>query len=337
MSGIGGINPNLPQQAQQLDQSQQVQNQGAPGAGMVGQAGQVPGASSDPSYGAVISSLTQMMPQMSGEMLDVMLLEITTKMKELEENSQKDKVKVDQEAKRSALAEKHDKLKEAETKIKEAIEKERNASIWDKIKMAFQAIGAALAMLVGAILIATGAGTAAGIALMAVGAVGLIMVADQITRMETGMGIAGNIAKAAGASPEEIAKADMGFGITMAALGIIGSVVAFFIPGNQVNAIATMAQSIATITTGVLGVATAAGDITTGVIRYDAAKMQAEGQRLQGEGKETEAWLKQLDDFIDQALQRLIGASDRFAAMLDGLMESINDTARTVAKAKFTG
>src|SRR5262245_28072814 len=76
------------------------------GSGSVNQTGPVPGApGGDPTYGAVMRSIARMMPIISGEMLEVVLLAITTKMKDMEEASQKDKIKVDQEAKRSGLAE----------------------------------------------------------------------------------------------------------------------------------------------------------------------------------------------------------------------------------------
>ena len=67
------------------------------GAGVLNQTGTVPGTSSDPSYGAMMESLAKFMPEIGGTMLDVLLLEITTKMKEAEEASQKDQIKVDTE------------------------------------------------------------------------------------------------------------------------------------------------------------------------------------------------------------------------------------------------
>lgn len=339
MSGsIGGVGQN--QYIGNLDQTgdiNKIGSQDTTGTGNIGQNGPVPGTGSDPSYGAILGSLQKFMPQLTGQVLEVMLLEITTKMKELQEASEKDKVRVDQEAKRTALAEKHDKLKEAEKKILEAIEKRDSASIWDKIKLGFQIFAAVAAIVAGIALAATGAGAAVAAPLIAIGVMGLVMAVDSIVRMETGMGIAGHVAKAAGANPEQIAQAEMGFGIAMAGIAVITSIAAFFIPGGQLGATASMIQAVSTITSAVIGIATAAGDVTAGIIKYDAAKMQAEGQKLQAETKEMEAWLQQLDEFIDQALQRLIGASDRFNAMLDGLMEAIQDTAKTTAKAKFTG
>lgn len=338
LTPIGGTPQQIP-----TDQTQgagQVNNQPTTGAGSTAPTGSVPGAPSDPSYSVVLDSLTKFMPQVTGEVLDVMLLEITVKMKETEEASQKDKIKVDQEAKRTALAEKADKLKEAETKIQEAIDKEKNASIWDKIKMAFQALGALLAIVAGLALIATGAGAAAGAALIAIGVIGLIMVIDSAVKMGTGHGIAGAIAKAGGASDEYANKCDFGFGIAMAGLALIAAVACFFIPGGQAMAVNSFAQSLqafGSIASASIAIVNATGDATVAVIKYEAQTEKAEGQKTQAEAKQMEAWIKQIDDFIDQALQRLMGAMDRFNAMLDGIMEAIQDQAKTVAKAKFTG
>jgi Na+/H+-dicarboxylate symporter len=156
-----------------------------------------------------------------------------------------------------------------------------------------------------------------------------------------GHGIAGSIHLALHPDDEEgAAKCDMGFSIGMAGLALIASVAAFFIPGAQGMAMGMMAQSIqsfATIGSAAIAIANATGDATVAVIKYDAAQTRAEGVKSQAEAKEMEGWIKQIDDFIDQALQRLMGAMDRFNAMLDGIMEAINDQAKSVAKAKFTG
>jgi len=340
LTPIGGTPQQIP-----TDQTQQTGGvggtQNTTGAGSTAPTGSVPGAPSDPSYSVVLDSLTKFMPSITGQVLEVMLLEITVKMKETEEASQKDKITVDQEAKRTALSEKADKLKEAETKIQEAIDKEKHASIWDKIKLAFQALGACLAILAGLALCLTGAGVAAGAALIAIGVVGLIMVIDSAVKMGTGHGIAGAIHLAIHPGDEEgAAKADMGFSIGMAGLALIASIAAFFVPGAQGMALGMMAQSIqsfASIGSAVIAIANATGDATVAVIKYDAAQTRAEGEKTQAEAKEMEGWIKQIDDFIDQALQRLMGAMDRFNAMLDGIMEAIQDQAKSVSKAKFTG
>lgn len=305
------------------------------GSGVSGQGGTVPGTTADPAYGAMMEALAKFIPQIGGEVLDVLLLEITTKMKEAEEASQKDKIKANTEEKKTMLAEKRAKLDEATKKIEEQIEKEKNASIWDKIRMAFQALGALIMIAVGAVLAITGVGTAAGIAMMAIGAVMLVMTIDSILKAETGMGIAGNIAKATNPdiSDEELAKIDMGFGIAMAAIGLIASIAAFFIPGNQVSAFATMAQSVATIANATISIATAAGDIYGGVTRYQAAQAGSEGKKLQAEAKQYEALVQMLDEYIDQAMQRLMGAVDRWNGIIEGLHDAIQDRANSVQKA----
>jgi hypothetical protein len=269
-------------------------------------------------------------------MLEVMLLETTTKLKEMEESAQKDKVKVDQEAKRSQLAEKADKLKEAETKIQEAIDKRNSASIWDKIKIGFQALGALIAIVAG-ILIAPVCPLAGG-CLIAVGIIGMVMVVDSIIKETTssGLGMIGHLAKACGASDEEAAWADLGFSCALALASIILSIVAMR-PDQMAQGIINMTQAVTSIASGVIAIGIGAGDITTGLIKYEAAKLDAEGKKQQAEGQEMQALIQQLDDFIDQALQRLMASSDRFNQMLEDLMSAIQDSAKTTAKAKFTG
>jgi hypothetical protein len=155
--------------------------------------------------------------------------------------------------------------------------------------------------------------------------------------MGTGAGIMGHIVKAANGDEKAQRTGDMVFGIVMAAAGIGMAIASFFIPGGQLSAVAQMAQAISTISSAVLNGLTVAGDVTVGAIRLHAANIQAEGQKMNAQGKEMEAFIQQLDDFIDQALQRLIGSSDRYNAMIDGLMDAIQDTAKSVSKAKFTG
>src|SRR5262249_25052197 len=133
---------------------------------------------------------------------------------------------------------------------------------------------------------------------------------------------------------------DMGFEISMAIIGVALAIVGMVVPGGQAAALsnfAKMAQLGSDIATATMGVVTGAGDIAVGVVRYEAAREQADATKLKGEAKEMEALIQQLDDFIDQAIQRLIGASDRFNAVLDGLMDAVNDRAQSTSRVKFTG
>jgi len=70
-------------------------------------------------------------------------------------------------------------------------------------------------------------------------------------------------------------------------------------------------------------------------VQYQAADLKSEGMRLDAEAREMGAVLAQLDDLIDQALQRLIGASDRFNNILDGLVETIQERGNANAAMQF--
>jgi hypothetical protein len=325
--------------------NERLEGENKTGSGTIDQTGKVPTPPTDPSYSVVLNSLLKFMPEdggvggprLTGQMIEVMLLEITMKMKEIEEKASKNQIVVDQETKRSMLSDKHEKMEAAQQKIEEGQKTAQDTKAWDIVKLVFQGIGAAMAIVLGGIFIATGVGAAIGVAMIAIGAVGLVSVINSAMQMGTGAGIMGNIVKAAGGNEEQVRTADMVYGIALAAAGVIMAVAAFFIPGGQMSAIAQMAQSIATISGAVLNIVTAAGDVTVGVVRTVAAGMQAEGQKLQAQGKEMEAVIQQLDDFIDQALQRLMASSDRYNNMIDDIMSAIQDTGHTLAKATFTG
>src|SRR5262249_30321370 len=83
-----------------LNDTQAVQGRDITGDGLTNQTNSVPDTGQS-YFGTILESLAQFMPEMSSDQLDVMILQITTKMKETEESSQKDKIKTDQESKRA--------------------------------------------------------------------------------------------------------------------------------------------------------------------------------------------------------------------------------------------
>src|SRR3984893_2481512 len=127
------------------------------GSGTVGQNGPTPpvqqtgangGAPATAAYAAILAPIVAITPSISDDAIDIMLAAATMKMKKLEAQSDNDQVTTDSDKKRDAMAVKEEKLKEAVKKIEDAIYKAEHQSIWDKIKCAFEAIGAALAMVV---------------------------------------------------------------------------------------------------------------------------------------------------------------------------------------------
>jgi hypothetical protein len=315
---------------------------GATGSGIVGGSQEVPGADQG-TYAANVGGLTLTisLPSMKKSDFEVLLLEALTKMRDMQAKSENETVSMNAEQKKTAIAEKQAALNEAQEKIDKAEEERKNASIWDKIKLAFQALGALISIAVGAVLVATGIGTAAGILLIAAGVVGLVMVVDAALQMAKGFGIAGMIAKDRGATDEEASKADMAFRGVMAGIQIILSIAAMIAMPNP----AQLAQSFTTLQAlamqgmnGVqagISIASAAGDIGAGVVRYQAAQTQAEGLEKKAESKSLEALIKGIDDMIDQAIQSMIAALDRFNTALDELSETLVERNATFVKMQF--
>jgi hypothetical protein len=289
-------------------------------------------------YNQVQKSLTKLAANVTGDMLDILLAKITKEMKDRISSTEKERAEVETDKKQAQMEEKRAKLEEATQKIEKQMEKEANASIWDKIKMAFSVIGAAIAMALGAVMIATGVGAVAGGMMMAAGAIALVGVIDGIVREETGMGIGGHLGKALGASEEDLAKWDMGFGIALAVLGIGASIISaatgnFSGIANSVM----MAMRVAQVAQGLAEAGGAAADIGAGANRYQAAEHSAEAKESQADAKEIDALMQMLDEVIDQAISQLLAASDRFNTVLDDIVQTMNDRGDTVSRARFTG
>lgn len=230
--------------------------------------------------------------------VDVLLVQVTVAMRDTEAGSQKAKINNDQEAKKAQMKEKEAKLEEAQRKMEEAKAKKESGSLIDKIKLAFEWIGAIVAIAVAAVMIATGVGAVVGAMLIAAAVTSLIMAVDSTVQMATGHGIAGSIALATGASEEEAAKADMGFRISLAVLGI-----AFAIASGGAGAISAARSAVsagvkAADTARVAGetamnvakqAASAAKSAFTTALRESAGAMSQGAKLARGAASATEA------------------------------------------------
>lgn len=339
----------------------------------------IPGSNAN----AALASLSAFISGSGNVDTEVLLVQVAVAMRDTEALTHEKKIKGDQEAKRAELKEKEAKLEEAQKKIEEAEEKRKSGSLIDKIKLAFEWLGAIIAIAAAAILIATGVGAVVGAALIVAATVALVMAIDSTVAMANdGIGIAGSIAKAAGASEEEIAKADMGFRISLAVVGILAAVVsggasvigaaksavgagvkagqtaykagdavmdaaktaakeAFMTTwrasGSAMSQGARTAQQVASASEATIAAGSAGADIGKSVITAEATTLRAEAKELEADAKRYEAMMQMLDDFIDQALARLMAASDRFNAILDGITEAMSDRGDTLSRARFTG
>lgn len=328
------------------------------GQGNVGQTGPTPDAPPPNMMGAVMESLGAMMPKISGQMLDLLLLQITTQMKETISKTEKDKIETDTGAKRVQIGEKQAKLEEAAKKIQEAEDKMKNMSVWDKIKLAFQYIGAIMSIIAGVFAILAGvaagaftggataiAGIVGGAMLITAGILMLGMAADATYAMtnKDGLGFVGAITKEIkmdqGMSEEDALasaqKADMiakiTVGVLAAVLAIGGSIAAAFVATPAL--VGTVMSVIGAVNT----VAMATGDITVAVLRNDAQQDKADGIHKQADGKKMEALIQSLDDMIDLAMARLKGAMNVFDGMLDALTDAIQDRGNTMGRVGLKG
>ena len=155
----------------------------------------------------------------------------------------------------------------------------------------------------------------------------------------------------------------MGFRIAMAVVGIAASITAggagayssfsaaraageglgqalktAFLAGNQaISQGANIARKGLEVASAVNAIGTAATNAGSTVARSQATEASGEAKRLEGKAKQNEATIQMLDDLIDQALSRLMASSDRFNAILDDIVESLNDRGNTMSKARFAG
>lgn len=215
----------------------------AVGAGTAAGVSAAPNAMPGVPMGVLMASLAPLMPRMSGEQLDVLVASFTEKAKDVQDASDKDQIKSQETAKRAAIKEKKANIENSIKKLAEAEDKMKHASIWDKIKLAFEYVGAILTILAGIATIAVSALTGVGVVAGAIGggfmiASGICMLTMavdstvQIAQEDQGKGDLGmfgkmckDIAKSRGMSDEDAEKVGqkgaMGASIALGALAAI--------------------------------------------------------------------------------------------------------------------
>lgn len=343
----------------------QIENAAVAGAGAITLDGPVPSTSVTAAFGPMMDSLRTLMPKMSGEKLQTMLLEVMAKIKDTIGASEQDKIRTDQESKRLALAEKSEKIKESEEKLAEASEKREKLSVWDKVKIAFQYIGAITAIMAGVLALATSwltgpAGIVSGVLLIGAGVLLLGMAADATyvaanteKSGQPSLGFIGEANKAVlmgqGMSEEEATeaghKADTIARIVVTAVAgamMLGAAIAGGVSAFQLGfAVMNYVQGSVGIATNTVAAAStaasASGDIASAVTKKDATNLEGDAKRLEGAAKVMQAIVAFLEDMIDIALTRLKGVHQTFEGMLDALVESANDSAATYARVGLRG
>lgn len=313
-----------------------------------GVAGASNGATPDPAapaFGAILESLRNFMPNINSGQFETRLAEITAKLKEVSGEVNTDRVLNEQESKRLNMKENEAKIEESEKKLEDAEAKRKSGGIFDKIAMAFQALGALLMIALGAALAAVPGMQAVGGLMIAAGVIMAISLINSIVQeANDGAGILGSLAKAINpdASDELIAGLDIGLTVTLAVVGIALAIASGRVDGvaTGVTALAKAADAIRTVAltaSAITNAASATANVGSAGYGMSAAESSGEAAELQADSQEIQALMQQLDDLIDQALAILMGASERFNAMLDSLTEMNKDTGDTLSSTRFAG
>lgn len=310
------------------------------GSGLQNQHGPVPDANNTGLILGLTAALQSFAPANLGSDFETRLAEVTDKLKATTTEAEKNRVNNEMETKRINIEENQARMKEAQDKMDEAEAKAKSGNIWDKIALAFQFLGAIIMAALGAVLIATGVGTAAGALMVAGAALMLLSAVNSVVAQtsEDGLGIAGSIAKAAGADMETAGKADMGFGISLAIVTAIVAIAATVVTGGAAgSALVSTIQNVLNVGSQIANAGSATAGAVSAGINADAAVIRKEATEIQAKGKEQEAFMQQLDDLIDQALTMLMAANDRFNAIMDSVTEMVQDTGNTLSNTRFAG
>ncbi len=326
----GGANAAAYTSVQKKDAPQQAPQTAA---GIAAQGGAAPDPSS-PAVQNILSSLSEFFPSRNAEDVDILLARTTLEQQEVVGKTNTNELVAKEEQKRESLAEKTKTLEEAQKKQEEAEAKQKKGGFFNKLKQAFQAIGAVLTMAIGAALIATGVGGPVGVALVGLGAMQMVMMLDSLVAQHNdGFGLMGSMWKAMGASDDVARGFDIAFQVTMTVAIVAGAI----LTARADVAAAQFAQGAALVIGATTTIATSSLSVKSAVVNKEAAFAQAEAQDTQAKSQEMQAFTEILNDFIDQILNRISGAASQFNAMLDDISTSVKDRGDTLARANFTG
>lgn len=292
------------------------------------------------SYTSFVASLERLMPKISDDDLEVLLAETEGKLKKTETGSDEDRINIDSAMKKAIMDQKKQQLDQAQQNIEDAAAKSQSTDLWDKIKLAFQALAAAVTLVVGLALIATGAGAALGVLLVAAAVVQIIGLVQSAMQETGGHGILGQIIKDCGGSDDAANKADMALSIYTAIVGIVIGIATCWAGGAGIVDIASAAAELATVITSLAdataAVATGIGDGIAAGITYQAANDTADAKDEQAAAKELDAFATQIDALITMIIQHLSGVGKAFGDVLDTIMDTLKDVNNTLMHVKLT-
>ena len=305
------------------------------GSGVTGVSGSVPD-SSPMIYSSVLQSLRTMMPNVTSEDFEVLVAQITAKLKDVMGEVQESRANNEMETKRQAIQENQAKIEESKRKLDEAEAKAKSGNIFDILSLAFQALAAAFMTVVGALLVATGVAATAGALLIVSGAMMFLSVANSVcAKCNEGAGLLGSIAKAANGSEDLIMGLDMAF---TGAMVIAGIALAVFSGGvSMADTVNNTFRAVTTCVEAGLAVAGAASQVVSSSFNMSATVDRADAKKVQAESQDIQAMMQMLDDLIDQAMALLMQIKDSANAMMNSVTEMLNDTGNTVSNTRFSG
>jgi hypothetical protein len=302
-------------------------------------------------YVIVMESIAVLMSNSAGgEEQKILLASLIAKLKKTQDKNAIDEIHSNTEAQKAEIEKQKAKFDEAARKISEASHHDGGPFGW--IKAAFQALAATIAIGVGTLMLATGVGAPLGALMIAAGVVGLIMAVDSMVKLgsKEGTGIMGSIVLAITNDKEAAAKADMGFGIGMAVIGVALAVAMFMVPGGQAMAaenvmmaaqtmqrLQATAQNVATIVNAASVVGGSAAGIAESVENFKAAELQSAALLLKADAKDIQGIIAQLDDMITQLLSQMQQMATKMNACLDAVTEAIQDEGKTYGASKLAG
>ncbi|KZM47357.1 type III secretion system translocon subunit SctE [Labrenzia sp. OB1] len=319
-------------------------------------------------YESVMGGLSTLFPKRSGDELDAELASAINKLQEIMGDLLASKLLNDMVKKRALLELKEENYEQIQEKTTQIAEKSEKKSLWGKITSIFSAIGAVAQIALGAVMCV--ANPAAGIPMIAAGAIGVVLAADSIAEAFTDKGFLPDAAKytlmgsmlllsavsmlrnfvgtlfskgAALFSKGAEAAQGAAKGAQVAAQGAAkgaqaaqGAAKAAETTQN-INHASTVAQSSGNVVSGITQAGEIAGTVATAIYTEQIGEIQQKAGHLRAEDRTLQAYIMVFDDFIEVLLNQISGEDSKWAAMLEAASASMADRGASMAKAQFTG
>lgn len=307
-------------------------------------------------------SLLGLSPPLDPAQVSMLIADAAKKMKEIQNKMDKEDISMNNERSKALSEKMRENIEKANEQMEKAAKERENMSIWDKIKMAFMYIAGAIATVIGAALLATGAGAALGAALLTGGILMIMGAINSTVQKETGQGIFSHFILACNPDfpKDELWKAELGMSVAITVVALAGSIGAAsgLAKGAELATqagnfatraanglvsrlgmsgdLASMQLGLTKINTAVqlvVGGTTASGDIASAAVNYEASMAESEAKQATAEKTRTEALKELIEGFIDLAIARITQSGETFTAVLDAVMDSLQDTAETLKRA----